>query len=113
MKLRKLENYTFLCSVFITFLPSIELYKLGTFVTGSVRRNRKFPPMLFGEILKLARKFFCKGAILAAAFREKGSLSFCQSTARQNIPNIFIFIMVNSIYVYITRYSIARGKLAY
>jgi hypothetical protein len=58
IKLRKLENCTFLCSIFITFLLAKELYKLGIFVTGSIRRNRKFPPMLFGTILNLARKIF-------------------------------------------------------
>jgi len=58
MTLQKLENCTLLYSIFIKFLLAKELYKLGTFVTGSIRRNRKFPPLLFGEILKLARKIF-------------------------------------------------------
>jgi hypothetical protein len=49
-------------------------YKLSTYVTGTIRRNRKYLPQAFHNKFEVGeKKCFRKGPILAAAFREKKS----------------------------------------
>jgi hypothetical protein len=51
-----------------------DLYKLSTYVTGSIRRNRKFLPQAFQNKFEVGeKKYFRKGPILDAALREKKS----------------------------------------
>jgi len=77
-----------------------DLYKLSTYVTGTIRRNRKFLPQDFQNKFEVGeKKYFRKGPILAAAFREKSHNVFlCFSsppTARQKIHKVFVYDMAN------------------
>jgi hypothetical protein len=52
------------------------LYKLSTYATETIRKNRKFLPQAFQNKFEVGeKKNFQKGPILAAAFREKKSSS--------------------------------------
>ena len=70
-----------------------DLYKLSTYVTGTIRRNRKFLPQAFRTSLKLARRnIFGKVRFLLLLFVKKSHNVFlCFSsapTARQKIQSV-------------------------
>ena len=80
MKLLKMGNYickgyhVFMDNFFMSVPLAEDLYKLSTYVTGTIRRNRKFLPQAFQNKFEVGeKKYFRKGPILAAAFREKKS----------------------------------------
>ena len=75
-----------------------DLHKLSTYVTGTIRKNRKFLPQAFQNKFEVGeKKYFRKGPILAA-FREKSHVFLCFSsatTARQKTHKVFVYDMAN------------------
>jgi hypothetical protein len=78
MKLLKMGNYLFkgfhiFMDKFFTTIPlADQLYKCGPFLTGTIRTNRKYVPKALLEKFNIGqKKFFQRGLILAAAYREK------------------------------------------
>jgi hypothetical protein len=77
MKLLKMGNYLFkgfhiFMDKFFTNIPLPDnQYKCGTFLTDTIRTNRKyFSKALLEEFNIGQKKFFRRGSILAAAYRE-------------------------------------------
>jgi hypothetical protein len=80
MKLLKMGNYickgyhVFVDNFFMSVPLAEDLYKLSTYVTGTIRRNRKFVLQAFQNKFEVGeKKYFRKGPILAAASHEKKS----------------------------------------
>ncbi|PNF32253.1 hypothetical protein B7P43_G17701 [Cryptotermes secundus] len=69
------KGYHIFMDNFFTSIPlAKELYKLQTFVTSTVRRNRKYLPAAFGNKFQIGQKqYFRSGPILTVAYREKKS----------------------------------------
>jgi hypothetical protein len=58
--------------LFATVSLSSALYELGMFITGTIRRNRKFLPHAFRNKLQTGqKKYFGTGLTLALAMRKK------------------------------------------
>ena len=73
---------------FFTSIPLAKtLYGLQTFITGTIRRNRKYLPVAFENKFGVGeKKYYRKNSILAWTMREKksqlGPVYLCQQTAR-------------------------------
>lgn len=105
MKLLNMRNclrkgYHIFMDNFFTSIPlAKELYKLQTFVTGTVRRNRKYLPAAFGNKFQIGQKqYFRRGPILTEHTVKKNLNvpQFCSSPPmvkllKQSTPE---FVMV-------------------
>ncbi|XP_021936450.1 piggyBac transposable element-derived protein 4-like [Zootermopsis nevadensis] len=67
------KGYLVFVDKFFMSVPLVHhLYQLGTYVTGTIKRNRKFLPQQFKNKFSVGQKmYFRSGRILACAFREK------------------------------------------
>jgi hypothetical protein len=64
--------HIFIDSLLATVSLASVLYKLGIFITGTIRRNRKFLPNAFRNKLQIGeKKYFGTGLTLALVVREK------------------------------------------
>jgi hypothetical protein len=72
------KGYHIFIDNFFTSVPLAKyLYSVGTYITGTIRRNRKFIPKQFSKKFDVGEKrYFRQGPMLAAAFREKRSQRF-------------------------------------
>jgi hypothetical protein len=102
MKLLKMGNY--ICKGYYIssdnfFYDSLNCrrLKLSTYVIETIRRNGFLPQAFRGKFEIGKKKYFCKGPILAAAFRGGGEFLCFSSppTARQKILNAFVYVRVN------------------
>lgn len=80
MKLMKMGNYLkkgyhiFMDNFFTSIPLASSLYKLQTFITGTIRRNRKFLPKQYQNKFQIGeKKYFRSNSILSLAYREKKS----------------------------------------
>jgi hypothetical protein len=78
MKLMQMGNFLsngyhiFIDNFFATVSLASTLYKLGIFITGTIRRNRKFLPQAFQNKLQSGeKKYFRTGLTFALAEREE------------------------------------------
>ncbi|XP_047118372.1 piggyBac transposable element-derived protein 4-like [Schistocerca piceifrons] len=69
------KGYHIFVDNFFMSVPFVKsLYKLGTYITGTVRKSRKYLPEQFRKKFGIGGKMYCKsGPILACACREKES----------------------------------------
>ncbi|XP_066992310.2 piggyBac transposable element-derived protein 4-like [Anabrus simplex] len=80
MRLLKLGNYLqkgyhVFVDNFLMSVPLVkDLFKLGTYITGTVRRNRKYLPKTCKRKFGIGETLYCRsGPVLACAYREKKS----------------------------------------
>ncbi|CAL7946858.1 unnamed protein product [Xylocopa violacea] len=73
-----LKGYHIFVDNFFTSIPLAKaLYDLGTYITGTIRRNRKFLPKSLNEKFGVGiTKYFRQGPILTIGYREKKSQRF-------------------------------------
>ena len=107
MKLLKMGNYickgyhVFMDNFFMAVQLAEDLYKLSTYVTGTIRRNRKFlPHRLFEKSLKLARRnIFGKVRFLLLLFVEKKSQRLpallLSTHSKAEDTQVFVYDMTN------------------
>lgn len=80
MKLLQMGNYlskgyhVFIDNFFTSIPLAKALYEVKTFITGTIRRNRKYLPTNFKNKFQVGeKKYFRRGPMLALAMREKKS----------------------------------------
>jgi hypothetical protein len=71
----------------------IALYKLGTLITGTVCRNRKYLSQAFRNRFQIGeKKYFRKGSVLALAMVQ---FCYCLHTAKQKTVDKLMSGMVS------------------
>ena len=69
--------HIFMDNFFMSLPLAKRLCELGTYVNGTICRNKKFLPQEFKKKFEVGeQKYFRSGPILAAAIREKKSQRF-------------------------------------